>query len=143
MNTPGIKIVIGDADTLVSLYFKDNKFHQEVVSISENLYKIGATVIFPNTAIAEAVTTLQRKLSNPSAAKLLVAEYKQGGFEVEYIGEEIMKLASDIFNPDGSKKNTFFDAVVAACAKKLNADVVFSFDTWYKKQGFKLVSELF
>ena len=143
MNTPGIKIVIGDADSLISLCFKDDKFHQKVVTISEKLYKIGATVIFPNTAIAEAVTTLQRKLSRPSAAKLLVEEYKQGGFEVEYIGEEIMKLASDIFNPDGSKKNTFFDSIVAACAKKQKADTVFSFDTWYKKQGFKLASELF
>ncbi len=35
-----------------------------------------------------------------------------------------------------------FDAVVAACAEKLEADVIFSFDDWYQKLGFKLAEEL-
>ncbi len=41
-----------------------------------------------------------------------------------------------------SKHNTLFDAVVAATAKKYQADAIFSFDKFYKKQGFKLASEL-
>jgi predicted nucleic acid-binding protein len=35
-----------------------------------------------------------------------------------------------------------FDALVAAVAKKNNADAIFSFDAWYQKQGFKLVTNL-
>ncbi len=142
MSIPGTKIVVGDADALIAIYFKNDNFHQAVVKISEKLYQKGATIIFPNTAIAEAVTTLQRKLSNPTAAQLLVSEYKQGGFYVEYVDEEIMELAGDIFNPTGSKKNTFFDAIVAGTAKKLSADAIFSFDEWYSKLGFKLAKQL-
>jgi predicted nucleic acid-binding protein len=35
-----------------------------------------------------------------------------------------------------------FDALVAAVAKKNNADAIFSFDEWYKKLGFTLVTGL-
>ncbi|MDP3732992.1 MAG: hypothetical protein Q8Q91_00480 [Candidatus Daviesbacteria bacterium] len=42
-----------------------------------------------------------------------------------------------------SKHNTFFDAIVAATAEKLNADGIFSFDSWYPKLGFKLVDKNF
>jgi hypothetical protein len=32
--------------------------------------------------------------------------------------------------------------VIAALAKTLYADAIFSFDTWYTKQGFTLAGEL-
>ena len=54
------------------------------------------------------------------------------------VNEGIMQLAVGLFNPKSSKKNTFFDAIVAATAKSLNADTIFSFDGWYKKIGFNL-----
>ena len=41
-----------------------------------------------------------------------------------------------------AKKNTLFDAVVAAIAKRLNADAIFSFDEWYRKIGLTLTDDL-
>lgn len=40
---------------------------------------------------------------------------------------------------NGSKKNTFFDAIVAATAENLGTDAIFSFDDWYPKLGFRLL----
>ena len=68
--------------------------------------------------------------------------YISGGFEVEYVDAETMQQAAKLYNPQGSKQNTFFDAIVAATAKSLKADIIFSFDKWYEKQGFKLASSL-
>lgn len=134
--------VVADADILVALYFKKDALRSRVADISRKFLKTGVRVIFPNTAIAEAITTMQRKLSNSTAADLLNQDYKQGILEVEYVDEGIMRGASEFFNPHGSKKNTFFDALVAATAKSLNSDTIFSFDTWYKKLGFNLAEDL-
>jgi len=48
-----------------------------------------------------------------------------------------------LFNLHGSKQNTLFDAVVAAMARRLNAAAIFSFDKWYEKLGFRLVTRLY
>ena len=47
------------------------------------------------------------------------------------------------FNPKMSKKNTLFDCVVAAVAKKYKVDAIFSFDDFYKKSGFTLTEDYF
>ncbi|MBI2021618.1 type II toxin-antitoxin system VapC family toxin [Candidatus Daviesbacteria bacterium] len=133
-------IVIGDADSLIALFLDYDVNHKRATSTLAKLDQTGITTIYPNTAIAEAITTLLRKHSNPKLAEYLAQQYKDERFTVEYIDEKIMKLATEVFNPKGSKQNTFFDAVVAATAKKLNADAIFSFDEWYTKLGFKLAS---
>lgn len=135
-------IVIGDADALIALLLEEDAHYQEASELSACLYSKGHTVIFPNTAIVEAITAFQRKFSSPKLAGILTDQYAQGVFAVEYLDEEIMRLAASLFNPKSSKKNTFFDAIVAAVAKSLNADAIFSFDSWYKKVGFKLASDL-
>lgn len=134
--------VVADADILVALYFKKDALRDRVRNISRKFLKTGVKIIFPNTAIAEAITTMQRKLSNSTAADLLNQDYKKGILEVEYVDEQIMQNASEFYSPKGSKKNTFFDALVAATAKKLNSETIFSFDEWYKKLGLKLASDL-
>lgn len=136
-------IVIGDADALVAVYFKEDIHHQEAKLIIGKLFDKNITVIFPNTAISEAITTLYRKLSNPTAADLLLKGYKKNMLRVEYLDETVMQIASELYDPYGSKKNTFFDALVAATAKKLHTDAIFSFDGWYKRLGFILAADLF
>lgn len=135
-------IVVGDADALIALLLEKDGHYQEASEISKYLYAKGYIVIFPNTAVVEAITTFQRKFSSPRLAGILSDQYAQGVFAVEYIDEEIMNIAGGLFNPKKSKKNTFFDAIVAATAKSLKADAIFSFDNWYKKVGFKLASDL-
>jgi predicted nucleic acid-binding protein len=135
-------VVVADADILVALYFKNDVLHNKVTNINKKFLETGVRIIFPNTAIAEGITTLHRKLSNSTAAALLNQHYKKRILDVEYIDEQIMQEAAELYAPEGSKKNTFFDAIVAAVGKSLNADAIFSFDRWYEKAGFKLASDL-
>lgn len=135
-------VVIGDADSLIALLLDYDANYERASSTLKKLNKGGARLIYPNTAVAEAITTLARRHSNPGLASYLSKQYKDNQFAIEYVDEKIMKLATEIFNPKGSKQNTFFDAIVAATAKTLNANAIFSFDNWYKELGFTLASDL-
>ena len=134
--------IIGDADALIALTIKTDSLHSRALAISKRVENTNGQVIFPNTAIAEAITTLLRKHSNPKLAGYLAKQYEENIFSVEYVDEYAMLLAVNIFNPVSSKQNTFFDAIVAATAKKLNTDTIFSFNAWYRKLGFKLAADL-
>jgi len=136
------KVVVADADALIALSFDEDPHHKKAVSIVASLTEEGVTIIFPVTVFPEAITTLKRSINQPEKAHLLNKKLQQGEFHIEYISEEIIIRASQIFGTAVSKKNTFFDAIVAASAEKLEADAIFSFDDWYKKLGFKLVGDL-
>lgn len=135
-----MNIVVGDADSLIALAYKDDVHHEKARQISDRLLVEGYKIIYPNTAILEAITALKRALNLSEKALLVNRQYQEGAFNVVYVDENIQTTASYIFNQANSKKNTIFDAVVAATAKELDADGIFSFDLWYPKLGFKLVT---
>ena len=99
-------------------------------------------MLFPTTAICEAVTVLRGKLNRPEDASRIVQKFQSGDFPIQAVDHQILTDAAALFHPLASKKNTLFDAVVAALAKKLHADAIFSFDGWYGKIGLSLASDL-
>lgn len=135
-----VQIVIADTDALLALTLENDVHHEKAVASATLLAQQGATVIFPVTVFPEAITTLKRAFNQPEKAHLINKQYQEGVFHVEYITPDIMLRASTIFATTMSKQNTLFDAIVAATAEKLHADAIFSFDDWYPKLGFQLVS---
>ncbi|TSC90007.1 MAG: Uncharacterized protein G01um10145_438 [Microgenomates group bacterium Gr01-1014_5] len=133
------KIAVGDTDSLIALVCKEDANHIKAKNISKWLLSQGYEVVYPNTAILETITTLKRALNLPDKAELVNTRYLQGTLSIEYIDEKIQKLASQRFSRTNSKKNTIFDAIVAETAVELGAEYIFSFDSWYSKEGFKLV----
>lgn len=133
------KLVVGDADSIIALAYQDDANHTKAQKISERLLAKNYQIIYPNTAIIEAITTLRRALNLADKAHFINQQYQKRTFQVEYITEEIMQKASEIFERALSKQNTLFDAIVAATAEKLGTKEIFSFDSWYTKLGFVLV----
>lgn len=140
MNKPSL--VIADADALIALAHPEDANHTRARSLNQTLDDQEIDILFPTTAIIEAVTTLQRKLTKPQIASLIVEKTQAGAIAIQAVDQEILILATSLFAPHGSKQNTLFDAVVAAVAKDLKADAIFSFDQWYKKIGLTLISDL-
>lgn len=142
MSTPGINsmVVIGDADGLISLMQADDVNHDLAEKALKVLISRDATIVFPLTAIVEAVTTLQRKLNNPEYAQLLLERAVKKELLVEEVDMALLGEADQVFRAYGSKQNTLFDAIVAAFAKRYRTDVIFSLDGWYAKQGFKIIT---
>lgn len=135
-------IAIGDADSLVALADEHDTNYRKARKISQWLLLRGFQIIYPNTAILEAITALSRAKNLHDKAKLTTKQYLKGIFDIDYISSEIQIKAADIFvTKSQSKKNTIFDAIVAATAKKYETNLIFSFDDWYPKLGFKLAGE--
>lgn len=136
-------IVVADADSIVAQAIASDSNHQLTLKLAQKLADEGAHILFPATAIAEAVTALQRKFSDPQLAASTLELFTDPNISIENIDQEVITDAKKLFDPRASKKNTLFDCIVAAVAKKHNADAIFSLDGWYTKLGFKLVSEVY
>ena len=136
-------IVVGDADALIALALENDPNHKHAQQTVKLLMQKSATVIFPITVFPEAITSLKRAANQPEKAHFLNKQFLAGAFQVEYIGENIAKKAAEIFDKKAvSKQNTLFDAIVAATAENLETNLVFSFDKWYSKLGFKLAGAI-
>lgn len=133
------KFVVGDADVLVALADQKDTNHTKAQKISEWLRARAYEVVFPNTAILEAITALKRAKNLPEKAHLINRQYQAGAFLVKFVNTDIQLRASLRFEKTISKKNTIFDAIVTETAVEIEADYIFSFDKWYSKEGFKLV----
>jgi predicted nucleic acid-binding protein len=133
-----VKSVIVDSDALIALLNKDDLLADKAVKTLEGLYRQDTRLFYPATTLAETTTVLQRKLSNAALTKDIVKMIKDSQFPVIAVDQEILELAESLFNPNGSKQNTLFDAIVAVIAKRQKADAVFSFDAWYEKIGLTL-----
>lgn len=135
-------LIIVDADAIISFVAVNDENHLKAKDIMQHLASIEAYLLFPTTAICEAVTVLKRKLNNPEDAAKVVKKFQSGSFPIQAVDQEILTRAGDLFNPYGSKQNTLFDAVIASLAETLDADAIFSFDKWYEKEGFMLATKL-
>jgi predicted nucleic acid-binding protein len=135
-------LVIVDADALIALSNTSDAHHEKAKYILHALMTKNAAALFPATAICEAVTVLKGRLNKPDDAGSIIKKLQNGDFPVHAVDSDILEAAATLFRPAASKKNTLFDAVVAAIAKRLNADAIFSFDSWYRKLGFQLASDV-
>jgi predicted nucleic acid-binding protein len=137
-----MKTVVVDTDVLIALVNKDDALATKTIETLQNLYDKGVKLVYPSTAIVEAVTAIQRKLSNPVLTSELTQMIRDSQLEIVSVDQSTLELAETLFKPYGSKQNTLFDATVAATVKTIKADAVFSFDSWYEKVGLKLAVNL-
>src|SRR5438046_612835 len=117
-------LIIVDADALISFVVVDEVNHERAKKIMQYLATLEASLLFPTTAICEAVTVLRGKLNRPTDASRIVEQFQHGDFLIQAVDKEILNHAGTLFRPHASKKNTLFDAVVAAIAQKLHADAI-------------------
>lgn len=134
--------VIVDADVLIAQIDRRDALYQRSLRLLQYLKKNNARVIYPVTAIIEAGTHLQRAQNNPEAALSLFQSTFGLSTEIVEVNKTILKSAMKYFSTKASKKNTIFDCIVAVLAEEMEANAILSFDKFYRKQGFKLVSDI-
>lgn len=135
-------VIVADADAIVAQASPEDNLHSKAVKVAEKLTQLNANVLYPATAITEAITHIQRVLNNGATAYGTAIAFTDPNVNVVEINQEIVKHATQFFSPATSKKNTLYDCIIAAVAEENKADAIFSFDKFYKKKGFKLASEL-
>ncbi|MBI2612088.1 PIN domain-containing protein [Candidatus Gottesmanbacteria bacterium] len=145
ISTPGTKpiVAIADTDGLIAVLSEIDVNHKKAVATLEKLLEHDAQTVVPLTTIAETITTLKRKLGRTDLVEKVIKEITTGKLTIENIDTDMLSVALKVFDPKASKKNTLFDALVVATAKKLDTKVIFSTDDWYEKLGFTLAENLF
>jgi predicted nucleic acid-binding protein len=135
-------VVIVDADAIIAQANPQDAKYEEAISLSKKLIQHNAKLLYPITAIAEATTYMQRVLNSGATAYGTAVTFLDPNITIVDIDQKIYQRAvQDYFKPKISKKDTLFDCIIAAVADEYQADMIFSFDKFYKKKGFKIVAD--
>lgn len=135
------KIVIVDSDAIFALYNPNDPLNTQATKTFEQLIAQGFVLIYPTSVVFEVISLFQRVLPSPKVTQQIVDMIREDLLITYTVDTDILKAAIVIFNPRGSKKNTLIDCSVAAIAKKMTAAGVFSYDSFYTKQGLKLAND--
>jgi uncharacterized protein with PIN domain len=76
-------LMIVDADAIISFVYVNDENHRRAKHLMQQLVTSDAYLLFPATAICEAVTVLRGKLNRPEDAKRLVSKFQSGDFPVQ------------------------------------------------------------
>lgn len=142
-NTPGSDIVIVDSDALIGLIHEDDQLHSRCLNVSNYLSLNSLGTIVPYPIVLEAAATLARDktIKRPDLAAKLLSDFASIEEEPPY-SEDVAGLVAELYDPKTSKKNSPFDHYLLALAQKNTIKYVFSFDTFYKKNGLTLAEDL-
>jgi predicted nucleic acid-binding protein len=137
-----IKTVVVDSDAIFALYNPNDPLNQRATRTFRKLIDQNCRFIYPTAVLFEIISLFQRVLPTPKVTEQLIDLIKQEELQIYVVDMEILKEATEIFKPSGSKKNTLIDCSVLAIAKKIKADGIFSYDQFYSKSGFKSAEDL-
>lgn len=139
---PGTNTVIVDSDALIASINTTDANHERSVKISQYIIQNNLEMFVPYAIILEAATALARsRINRPDLSKKLLNDYSLTE-EKPSVETEVARMVSELFSTNTSRKNTPFDHYLLALAKKNGIRYIFSFDSFYKKQGLTPVEEL-
>lgn len=142
INIPGNKSAIVDSDALIGLIHETDALHLPCFKIANYLHQKNFLLFIPYPIVLEAATALakDKTIKRPDLAGKLLKDYaavERTFFETQ-VGEQVAK----IYQPKTSRRNTPFDYYVLACAKRNNIRLIFSFDSFYEKNGLVLLKNV-
>lgn len=137
-----IKRVVVDSDSIFAIYNPNDPLNTRATQTFQQLITQGFQLIYPTSVLFEVISLFQRVLPTQTVTTKLIDMIKTDQLLVHVINSETLKESAAIFDPAGSKKNTLIDCSVVITAKKIKADGVFAYDSFYTKQGLKLAGDL-
>lgn len=132
-----------DSDAFIAFTKEDDSNHKRAQNIFEKLQDTQITFVTSNFVFAEVATVLSQRVSH-KAAVIFIDNMKSSDniFQIERVNEDTEEAATQIFIKQTSKNVSFVDCINIALMKEKHMDGIFSFDSIYKKNGFKIAEEL-
>lgn len=137
-----VKSVVVDSDAIFAIYNPNDPLNTQATQTFRQLITQEFQLIYPTSVLFEVISLFQRVLPTPKVTASLIEMIKNDQLPIHVIDSDILKESATIFDPTGSKKNTLIDCSVVIVAKRIKADGVFSYDSFYIKQGLKLAEDL-
>lgn len=136
------KIVVVDSDSIFAIYNPNDPLNVKATHTFQQLITRGYQLIYPTSVLFEVVSLFQRVLPTPAVLIKLIEMITTDSLLIHIVDVDILKESVVLFDPAGSKKNTLIDCSVVVVAKKIKADGVFAYDSFYTKLGLKLAEDL-
>src|SRR5690348_14842274 len=92
-------LIIGAADALISFVYVNDVNHARAKKVLQHLANTQSSLLYPTTAICEAVTALKGKLNRPEDAKRIVEKLQSGSYQIQAVDEAVLNDAAALFNP--------------------------------------------
>ncbi len=128
--------VFVDASAFIAVWKPDDSSHEKALEIVEKLTTLKATPYTSPFVIAESLNVISRHVSR-RVAVLLLGEIRSGRYFVMDPDEDIFGRAENIYKKATSKDLSYMDCIGFEIMRSLDITWTFSFDTHFKKQGFK------
>lgn len=136
------KLVVVDSDAIFALYNPNDPLNDKATRTFQELITQGYQLVYPTSVVFEVISLFQRVLPTPTVTVKLIEMIRKDQLLIHVIDADILKGSAQLFDPEGSKKNTLIDCSVVAIANKIKADGVFAYDSFYTKQGLRLAEDL-
>lgn len=135
--------VLVDADVLIALSKKDDSNHQKATRIDRLLQNKSYTYYLSPFTVAEVTTVLSYKVSHQTAKKFL-KQIRKISLPVLELDKISFELADEWFLKQKTKGTSYFDCYNMALMEryKNQLEAIFSFDSIYRKNGFKTAIEV-
>jgi predicted nucleic acid-binding protein len=136
------KTVIVDSDAIFALYNPNDPLNGKAINTLAKLIAENYQLIYPTSVLFEVISLFQRVLPTPKVTSKLLEMIENGQLPIFIIDADTLKKIAVLFDPLGSKKNTIIDCSVVVIAKKIKAEGVFAYDSFYTKHGLKSADSL-
>src|SRR2546430_10506210 len=90
-------LVIVDADAIISFVYVGDENHTRAKAIMQQLATYQSSLLFPTTAICEAVTVLRGKLNRPEEASRLVHKFQSREVPMPAAEQQILSDAAALY----------------------------------------------
>src|SRR5688500_4229064 len=95
-----LDIVIVDADAFIAYFDADDAHAEETIQILQRLAEAEVTLLYPSTTIAEATTTVQRKLNKPAIVATIIERIQANELLIEPVDQSTIDEAAALFKPE-------------------------------------------
>ena len=138
-----MRIIFVDADAFIALTKQDDSSHKRAKQIFEKLQDTQVIFVTSNLVFIEVITVLSQRINHETAVEFINNMKSEDSiFQIERINEDTEEKAIQIFIEQKSKNVSFVDCANIAIVRYKDMDGIFSFDSIYKKNGFKIAEEI-
>ena len=137
------KTVLIDSDAFIAFIKENDSNHNKAKKIFKQLERKNINFITSNYVFAETVTVISQRIGHKTALEFIEnVRSSKSLIATRWVDEHLEEMAINIFKSQISKNVSFVDCANMALMNYYNLSAIFSFDAIYKKQGFKIASDL-
>lgn len=133
-----MKVII-DSDALFALYVASDSHHSEAEGVFRKLYKAENEIVASNLVLQETATIISYRLGQETAISFL-SNFERSGIKQLFVGEKLTIKSWNLFRRQTKKGTSFIDCTNIVVYSETKAELIMSFDKFYKREGLTLAN---